>query len=376
LKIYRRQALVGGAAIAATRCGGSSTAATRDHAQPSVGDAAVVVPTTPDASSPTVFSAPGRVIEVKHSGSVVAGQIQAQPVQQILTRAILELTGATSEAAAWASMFSPDDVVAIKVNPFGYPKFYSHPETVASILRGLNLVGIPNENVIIYDRYTDFLAQVGYDTALPGVQLASATLTTDAQTNIVAYDTTKYVEFPKVDVNLDPNVVENRRSYLSSVISKQATKVINVPVVKSHYTAGVTAALKNMTYGLVNNTARTHYADGSDNWTIDFLPAVASMPQLRSKVVLHVVDLLVGCYDKGPDPSDATFDYASLLLATDPVAVDRICWNIVDAARASNGLPPVADFPGAEPQYIIRCGDLGLGIADLNAIDHQSFVLG
>jgi len=27
-------------------------------------------------------------------------------------------------------------------------------------------------------------------------------------------------------------------------------------------------------------------------------------------VDVDVVDLLVGCYDKGPDPSDATFDYA------------------------------------------------------------------
>jgi uncharacterized protein (DUF362 family) len=371
-KLSRRQAIVGGAAIAATRCGSSNP---RDTARPLIGDAAVA--TTIDAGSPPVgvFAAPGRVVEVKHSGSVVAGHVQAGPVQQILTRAIMDLTGATAEAAAWATMFEPDDVVAIKVNPFGYPNFYSHPETVASIMRGLNLVGIPNENVVVYDRYTEYLAQVGYDVALPqGVKLASATSTSGSQTDVSAYDTSKYVEFAKVDTDLDPSVVENRRSYLAKVISN-ATKVINVPVVKSHYSAGVTASLKNMTYGLVNNTARTHPADGTNNWTIDFLPAVASMPTLRSKVVLHVVDLLVGCYDKGPDPSDATFDYASLLLATDPVAADRICWNILDATRASYGLPPVADFPGAEPQYILRCGDLGLGISDPNAIDHRTVVL-
>jgi uncharacterized protein (DUF362 family) len=372
MKISRRDAIVGSAAIAATRCAPAST--TRDGAKPTIGDAATTADVSlPDAS--TVFAAPGRVIEVKHSGSVVGGLIAA-PVQQMATRGIVELTGESNETAAWAKLFEPADVVAIKVNPFGYPKFYSHPETVASIIRGLNLVGIPNQNIIIYDRYTDFLAQVGYDTLLPpGVRLASATMTSGSQVDVSAYDLGEYVEFAKVDRRFSPYVLQNRRSYLSKVITSEATKVINVPVVKSHYTAGVTAALKNMTYGLVNNTARTHPADGSDNWTIDFLPAVASMPALRNKVVLHVVDLLVGCYDKGPDPSDVTFDYASLMFSTDPVAVDRICWNIVDAARASQGLPPVADFQGAEPQYILRCAELGLGISDLNAIDHRMIVL-
>ena len=58
----------------------------------------------------------------------------------------------------------PADVVAIKVNPFGYPNFYSRPATVAEIIRGLNLAGVPNDNIVIYDRYTDYLAQVGYET--------------------------------------------------------------------------------------------------------------------------------------------------------------------------------------------------------------------
>ena len=113
---------------------------------------------------------------------------------------MLELTGQATECAAWRALFSPNDVVAIKVNPFGWPNFYSRPATVAEIIRGLNLVGIPNQNIVIYDRYADYLAQVGYDKLLPsGVRFASAVLTTADQTSLQGADPATFVEFEQVD---------------------------------------------------------------------------------------------------------------------------------------------------------------------------------
>ena len=90
-----------------------------------------------------------------------------------------ELTGEGREEDAWNTIFSPADVVAIKVNRYGYPKFYSRPETVGEIIRGLNMAGVSNDNIVIYDRYTNCLAQVGYAPLLPaGVRFASAVVTT------------------------------------------------------------------------------------------------------------------------------------------------------------------------------------------------------
>jgi hypothetical protein len=327
-----------------------------------------------DASDASVgpFKAPGLVVEVAHAGVVANGLILANEVRPIMTRGMIELTGQSNETDAWRTLFSPSDVVAIKVNPFGYPKFYSQPATVAEIVRGLNLAGIKNENMIVYDRYTEYLEQVDYPTGLPvGVKLASAVSINAMQTALDNYDASTFVEFPKVDVGLDSSIAQNRRSYLASVISTYATKVINVPVLKSHWTAGLTACLKNMTYGLVNNTARSHTS--IENWTHDFLPGVATIKTLRDKVVLNIADLLIACYDGGPDPSDQIFEYQSLMFATDPVAADRICWNILNAERAKHGLPPVESDPTRQPDYILRCGAAGLGVSDINAIQHRQF---
>ena len=322
-----------------------------------------------DGSVATQLSIPGLVVEVAHPGSVVSGKVQAGEVRPIVMRGMTELTGTTNERAAWRALFSADDVVALKVNPFGWPTYYSRPETLIEIIRGLNLAGIPNGNVIIYDRYSDYLAQVGYAALLPsGIRFASAVLTTAAQTSLEGCDPATFVEFSQVDTGLDPSVAQNRRSYLCDVVANQVTKVINVPVLKSHWTAGVTCALKNMTYGLVNNTARTHAAT---NWTKDFAPAVASLAALRKKVVLHVADLLVACANNGPDPGGPSFDYQSLAFATDPVALDRVCWKILDEQRAKMGLGPVASMPGTEPEYILNCGAAVLGVSDLTAIDHR-----
>ena len=41
-------------------------------------------------------------------------------------------------------------------------------------------------------------------------------------------------------------------------VTKQVNKVINLPVLKHHQSAGVTIALKNMSHGMVNNVNRSH----------------------------------------------------------------------------------------------------------------------
>ena len=373
--LTRRQVLLTGATIALPACGGTvspgATDATDAAGEPDASDAgAPDVPADAADAQPAPTAWPGRVIDVGHSGAVIGGTVQNAALAPMFARGMMELTGAVSEVAAWQTLFAPTDVVAIKVNPFGWPKVYTQPATVAEIVRGLGLAGVPPKNVIVYDRYGDYLAQVGYDAALPsGVRLMSAALTTSDQTALAGHDPSTFVEFAAVDTGLDPNVAQNRRSYLCDVVSNQVTKVINVPVLKSHWTAGFTAALKNMTYGLVNNTARTHTA--TSNWTMDFLPVVAGIPRLRQKTVLHVADMLFVCWDGGPDPSDSFVARESFVFATDPVALDTVAWKLIDDLRAGKNLGPVASMPGATPQYVLRAGANGLGVSELAKIDHR-----
>src|ERR1035437_10637417 len=63
----------------------------------------------------------GKVVEVRHPGSLISGQYQREPVRAMVRKGMMELTGAPSSAEAWRYFVEPGDVVGIKVNPVGQP---------------------------------------------------------------------------------------------------------------------------------------------------------------------------------------------------------------------------------------------------------------
>jgi hypothetical protein len=352
---------------------------------------------TPPVSVPSASALPVHlpplpdVVEVSSVDVVRAGQIVAASVVAMVSCGMRTLTGKASDAEAWSSMFAPTDWIGIKVNPVGYPKVFSQFETVDAIVGGLQSAGVPLSQIVVFDRYKDYLEAVGYAQRLPtGVQFASVSAGyTNDQTGIEGYDPDAYVDLPRVHPGDDAQDPSKRRSHLCNLVSRHLTKVINVPNLKDHTSAGITMALKNMTYGLVNNVARTH-ASPDGNWTRDFIPAVAALPALRSKVVLHIADALIGCYDGGPSPDHpnfSTFDYGALLFSRDPVAIDRIGLAILDAERTRCGLPKLAHsgkklddrgfeaFDERQPDHIFACAAAGLGNADLASIRHVKRVL-
>jgi hypothetical protein len=145
------------------------------------------------------------------------------------------------------------------------------------------------------------------------------------------------------------------RSHLSLIVTRLVNKVINLPVLKDHRSAGVTLALKNMSHGMNNNVARSHlervpYGFGTPpevsgpNQCNTFIPQAVFQEPLREKVTLHILDGLIGAYEGGPKRSNmtwATWPYRGLLFATDPVALDHVGWDIINAKRLREGWPPV-----------------------------------
>ena len=51
--------------------------------------------------------------------------------------------------------FQPGDVVAVKVSPVGRPLAISQPETLLEVFRGLNLAGVPNKDIVLFNRYKE-----------------------------------------------------------------------------------------------------------------------------------------------------------------------------------------------------------------------------
>jgi hypothetical protein len=65
---------------------------------------------------------------------------------------------------------------------------------------------------------------------------------------------------------------------------------------------------------------------------------------LRQKATLHILDGLIGVYEGGPgnwNKTWGTWRHKGLFFATDPVALDHVCWDVLNAKRAEEGWPPV-----------------------------------
>jgi hypothetical protein len=196
---------------------------------------------------------------------------------------------------------------------------------------------------------------------------------------IAGYDPDAYVWMDLVPYGDDPKDDRKYRSHLGKLVTKVVNKIVAIPVVKDHGSGGVTGALKNMSHGSVNNVARSH-SNNFTNVCNQFIPQVVSHPTIRSKFVLHIMDGIRGVYQGGPfarEDGKWTWEYNALLLATDPVALDHVEWDIVDAKRVLEKLPPVGasgkialdplnreGFDVRQPQHIPLAGALGLGYFD------------
>ena len=321
----------------------------------------------------------GRVVAVEHPGCIIQGRYQAEPVQQMMRKGMTDLTGTAGWVDAWRLFVEPGDVVGIKVNPVGQPHVISAAEVVREIIAGLNAAGIKNQDIVVYDRYRDQFFEAGFDKWLPeGVRTSSAVATFDeVQLAIDGYDPDHYMDMALTLPGYDISNLTARRSYAAHFITREVNKLINLPVLKDHQSAGVTLALKNLSHGLVNNVSRSH-SSSTLNACGSFIPGVVSMPVIRNKAVLHVLDGVKGLYHGGPGSRPQfVWEHKTLYFATDPVALDHVCWKAIDEKRVAMGLKPVAEdrpdkystFWSRQPEHIEIAGAMGLGEWNESKID-------
>jgi uncharacterized protein (DUF362 family) len=332
---------------------------------------------------------PGRVVEVQKPGSVTDGVPKLEAVRAMVAKGMTALTGITEPVEAWRSMFEPGDVVGIKVNPVGAPLAISNYATVHAIVEGLNSAGIKPADIIVFDRYRDQFLETGYVKNLPAGCRWDAAVDKyeESQLDIADYDPDVFVTLDIVHANPkvhDPKDERTRRSHLEKIVTRKVNKLICIPVLKDHGSGGVTLALKNMSHGLVNNVCRSHGTHDTNTCNL-FIPAICAHPIIRQKAVLQILDGLNAVFQGGPGSrKEYVWSYEALFFATDPVAMDRVGWELVDAKRVKQGLPPVAEvgkagkdplgtemFDYRQPQHIAGAGALGLGVFDRAKIDHK-----
>lgn len=364
---------------------------------------------------------PGRVIEVYHPDAVSESfAINAKAVSAMVDRGMKQLTRSDSAAEAWARLFNKEDIVGIKVNPVGQrkgkPQSISSHELVEEVVAGLKGAGVKPDNIILFERYAKQFREAGYEDLLKkptfdkvrwyaaSYEYENTQLDIEGfggpwaslrhvDPKVLGYDPDQSVSMGFAHPEHDPHDDRRFHSHLSMIVSRMVNKVINLPVLKDHGSAGVTLALKNMSHGFFNNVCRSHLpkvphdqAISGPNQCNTFIPTVLTHPLVRQKTVLHILDGLVGVWQGGPSSySGCVWAEKSLFFATDPVAMDRVGWARVDAKRVEKGLPVVAktgmQFPGQEkeafdrrqPEHIILAGSIGLGTFD--QLDHHRIKL-
>jgi hypothetical protein len=332
---------------------------------------------------------PGQVVEVRNPRMCQSGNRDAAAVKIALDRGMKELTGATDAVEAWKHFFEPGDVVGVKVVPNGQPEAHSSFEIVLEVIEKLKAAGVKSSDIFVYDRYREELMQAGYHRILPqdirwgGLDPESDQYRLDfpdfRTDPIAGFDHDAFVWMDLIFYGDDAKDDRKYRSHLGKLITKTLNKIVAIPVLKDHGSAGVTGALKNMSHGSVNNVARSH-SNNFTNVCNQFIPQVVTHPTIRQKFVLHIMDGIRGVYQGGPFSKEHgkwTWEHNAIFFATDPVALDHIEWDLIDAQRRVHKLPPVAasgraaidplkaeGFDVRQPQHIALAGALGMGYFD------------
>jgi len=285
-----------------------------------------------------------RVVQIRNSAVFTKGKtVNTTIVRKMLTTAMLRLTGTSTPDQAWKTLFNADDVVGIKVNALGGTQIATHPGVVDAVVAGLTTAGIPEENIIIWDRLSGELEKAGYtiNTSKSGVKCFG----TDKR-----YDP-------------EPEIIGSIGSCFSSIVSSRCTALINMPVLKDHDLSGVSLSLKNF-YGAIHNPNKYH-----DNNCDPYIADLNTHTYIKDKLRLIVCDALTMQCQGGPAYKPQwSRTYSTLLLSRDPVAHDRIATKLIEDERKERGLNTLKDA-AREPIHITTAARKGLGTDDFNSIE-------
>jgi hypothetical protein len=323
-----RRAFLGTAAAAAA----TATLVSKDaFAGPAVKSLAA---SPPPGFSP--FAAPGKVVKVTKKDCLQANQLYPKPdaAKEMLTRAMMELTGKPDLVTAVQQFVHKDDIVCVKVNGIAKQNMGTNKELVLPFLEALIAAGVPAGNITVLEQYGDFLA---------GTRINASNVPAGV----------------KVSLHNNGNATMDYRLIPGTGTSTKFTKYLTEATAAFNF-----ALIKNMTHGCSINPHDFHVHHAS--------PQIAQMyaqDVIKSRVRLNIADGFKVMADGGPlwKRPEMVKVHEAVYVSTDPVAMDTIGWEVVEKLRADLNLKTLTEA-GREPAYIKAAGDLGLGVSERSKI--------
>ena len=292
-------------------------------------------------------------------------QENAAVTRRMVDRLVMDVTGQGTVAGAWRTLVSPQDRVGIKVATAGAPYCVSHPGVVEAIVAGLEQAGVPRKKIIVWDRDPETLRSAGFDGRSgyavraidpPRGYDRAATFTAPVLGKLIWGDLLFREKVRRADGKRASEADQlSSASHFATILTRDVTKIINVPVLTEEAGCGVAGALYNMTVPNVDNWRRFLQLDASNTESIASLYADE---HIAPKVVLHIMDALVAQFAGGPgfQPNYA-FEHHTLYASRDPVALDALGLRKLEEWRKPAKLAPI----GSRAEWLQSAEQLGLG---------------
>ncbi len=266
-------------------------------------------------------------------------------VRGMVERGLTNLTGMPTVAAGWLSLVTTQDTVGIKV--FSQPGAYAgtRPAVVTAVVEGLLAAGVPPHQIIVWDKRAIDLRLAGffelvtkYGIRVQGSVEAGWDTTTNYESSVLGTPLWGDLEFGQTGDRV------GRKSYVTKILSREVTKLINISPLMHHNQAGVSGNLYSLALGGVDNTFRFERNGAA---LVRALPEIYAMGVVGDRVVLNIVDALICQYE---GEQRGLLHYSAILnelrLSRDPLALDVFSLQEIERQRKLAG--EAAPKTGAE----------------------------
>jgi hypothetical protein len=236
------------------------------------------------------------------------------------------------------------------------------------VLDGLEQAGIRTEKVIVWDTNSSDLRDAGFDPKKLGCQVRGIDPPGgwDRTAVFVAPNLGKLIWGDLLFVEKNTKVLGrsatesdqlSSNSHFASIVTKDVTKIINIPTLTDDAGCGIAGAFYNVCVRNVDNWRRFI---SSEHPAVESIPAIYTEPHIGPKVVLHLLDALVAQYASGPDGNpNYALPHATIYAAVDPVALDSVAARKLEIWRKNAKLPSIA----RQTEWLGAADAAGIGIS-------------